>query len=240
MRPAISAVWHDVECGGYEADLSLWDELADAEPGPILDLGCGTGRVALHLARRGHRVLGLDNDEVLVRALAARAAGLPVEAVVGDARDLSLGATFGLVIAPMQVVQLLGGTRDRIRCLRSVVEHLRPGGLAAFAIVESVPVEDDVPPPLPDAREGDGWVYSSLPTAIEIDAEAIRVHRLRQAVSPAGELSEEHDEVHLSRLDTATLDEEAVAVGLRPCGRREVPMTERYVGTSVVLLRREN
>ena len=239
MKPALSAVWHDVECGGYEADLTVWDELADAQAGPILDLGCGTGRVALHLARRGHRVLGLDVDEALVRALAPRAAGLSVEAVVGDARDLSLGTTFGLVIAPMQVVQLLGSAEDRIRCLRGVFEHLQPGGLAAFAIVESVPVEDDVPPPLPDARESDGWVYSSLPTAIEIDAEAIRVHRLRQAVSPAGELSEENDEVHLSRLDTVTLEQEAVAAGLRPCGRRKVPMTERYVGTSVVLLRRE-
>jgi len=58
-RGSAAVIWHDVECGGYEGDLALWRELA-AAGGPILDLGCGTGRVALDLARRGHRVHGLD------------------------------------------------------------------------------------------------------------------------------------------------------------------------------------
>ena len=58
----MKAIWHDVECGAYDADLPLWEELADEAGGPVLDLGCGTGRVALHLSRRGHRVLGLDTE----------------------------------------------------------------------------------------------------------------------------------------------------------------------------------
>ena len=49
-------IWHDIECGGYAADLPLWRELAAAEAGPVLDVGAGAGRVALELARHGHAV----------------------------------------------------------------------------------------------------------------------------------------------------------------------------------------
>ena len=48
-------LWHDLECGGYDLDLPLWRELADREGSPVLDVGAGTGRVALDLARRGPR-----------------------------------------------------------------------------------------------------------------------------------------------------------------------------------------
>ena len=75
-------MWHDVECAAYAADLPLWRELAAASAGPVLDIGCGTGRVALDLAARGP-VVGLDSHPDLVAELAARAKArsLPVEAV---------------------------------------------------------------------------------------------------------------------------------------------------------------
>ena len=67
---AVSAiVWHDIECGAYTADLPLWEELAAAAPGPVLDVGAGTGRVALHLARAGFAVTALDVDAVLLAEL---------------------------------------------------------------------------------------------------------------------------------------------------------------------------
>src|ERR687897_3429208 len=75
--------WHEVECGTYSADLPLWEELAEEHGGPVLELGCGTGRVALHLARRGHEVLGIDSEGELVEPLNARAgaAGRPAGAI---------------------------------------------------------------------------------------------------------------------------------------------------------------
>src|SRR5439155_27271172 len=57
-------MWHDLECGGYVEDLPLWRELAG--DGPVLDLGCGTGRVALDLAAHGVPVVGLDVNEILL------------------------------------------------------------------------------------------------------------------------------------------------------------------------------
>lgn len=222
-----AAVWHEAECGGYAADLPLWEELADTG-GPILDLGCGTGRVMRHLARRGHSVRGLDLDTSLIADLS--------DAEVGDARDFSLAESFRLVIAPMQLVQLFGDAQERRSCLSCVAAHLEPGGLAAFAIVESMPAPVDAAPPLPDTREVDGWVYASLPIDARVDDDAIRVRRLRQTVSPAGALSEEVDEVVLRALDAATLEAEAEAAGLRPAGRRSVPPTDAHVGSTVVLL----
>ncbi len=230
-------VWHEVECGGYAADLQLWEELAEASDVAILDLGCGIGRVARHLARRGHEVVGLDTNPAFVAELSRTGNAV----VVADARDFELDRRFALVVAPMQLVQLLADSGERVACLRAVERHLAPGGLAAFAIVETMPEEPvDAVPPLPDTREVDGWVYSSLPVETAIDAEAIRVRRLRQTVSPAGELSEQVDEVVLRQLDAATLEGEAREAGLRPAGRRPIAATDAHVGSTVVLLERES
>jgi SAM-dependent methyltransferase len=231
-------IWHEIECSGYEADLTLWEELAEAANGPVLDLGCGTGRVALHLARRDRPVLGLDLEEGLVVAFEARADGLPAEAEQGDARDFELGRRFGLVLAPMQLVQLFADEGERVACLRCVADHLTEGGLAAFAIVESMPEPVDAPLPLPDARETDGWVYSSLPLEASSTDGEIRVRRLRQTVAPDGTLGEAVDEVRLQALSAATLEAEAEAAALRPAGRREIPATDAHVGSTAVLLER--
>ena len=230
-----TAIWHEVECGAYAADLALWERLADERPGAILDLGCGGGRVALHLARRGHRVLGLDSDPELVE----RARALDLESEVGDAREFDLGVSFGLVLAPMQLLQLFGGREERVRCLRSIAKHLSSDGLAAPAIVEAMPPAAEDASPLPDTREVDGWVYSSLPVGAVSEGGEIRIERLRQTVSPAGELSEEHDEVRLRELDAATLEGEAREAGLRAAGRLPIDPTEAHVGSTVVLLELE-
>ena len=59
-------VWHDVECGAYDADLPLWRELAREAPDGVLDVGAGTGRVALDLARHGFAVTALDREPELL------------------------------------------------------------------------------------------------------------------------------------------------------------------------------
>jgi len=239
--PAAAAViWHEVECGAFEADLELWDELARDGGGPVLDLGCGTGRVALHLARRGHRVHGLDLDPDLVEALRRRSqeAGLEVAVSAADAREFSLGREFATVLAPMQLIQLFEGSEQRVACMRCARRHLRPGGSMAVAIVDGFPDElaEEVPPPLPDTREVDGWVYSSLPLDATLDGGAIVIRRLRQTVSPAGEIDDEVDEIPLLLLDAETVESEALEAGFELGGRREVPATDLHVGSTVLLL----
>jgi SAM-dependent methyltransferase len=232
--------WHDVECASYSADLPLWRELATEHPGLVLDLGCGTGRVALDLAGRGHRVTGLDSDAELVRELAdrARRLRLKVRTVVADARSFTLPDRFALAIAPMQVVQLLGGADGRMAALEQARAHLAPGGLLAVALADpfaAVPAEEALPP-LPDVREEDGWVLSSRPVSVTPANGGVVITRVRQAVSPAGELSEEMAEVHLDAVSADELEREAAGAGLAPAGRRRIPPTADHVGSSVVLL----
>ncbi|HUB99636.1 MAG TPA: class I SAM-dependent methyltransferase [Solirubrobacterales bacterium] len=233
-----AVIWHDVECGAYAADLPLWEELA-AGAGEVLDLGCGTGRVALHLARRGQPVVGLDFDAELLAALAERGEGLPVKTVHADAREFELDRCLRLAIAPMQTLQLLEGAAERTACLQRVATHLEPGGQFAAAILEAMPEPDGSPPPLPDVREVDGWVYSSLAIEAAVGPGEIIVSRLRQTVSPAGELSEEPNRVRIETFTAAQLEEEAAAFGLTPIERREIGATDIHVGTTVVVLGKE-
>jgi SAM-dependent methyltransferase len=233
-----AAIWHDVECGSYEADLPLWEELTERCGGPVLELGCGTGRVALHLARRGHELIGLDRDDELLAVLDARAEGLRLRTQRADARAFELQEPVALVLAPTHLLQLLPGPAERGECLRCVAAALRRGGLLAVVIIEEMPEPDGAPPPLPDVREVDGWVYSSLAIEAATGPGEIVVRRLRQTVSPEGALSEEPNEIRIATFTAGSLEIEAEAAGLRPVGQREIAATELHVGSKVVLFER--
>lgn len=239
-------IWHEVECGDYRADLPLWEELADSYGArvPIMELGCGAGRVTLHLAHRGAKlVIGLDLDSELVSSVWERSHNLAGDAEIADVRDFELATKFGLVIAPMQLIQLLRDSRDRIDCLTCVDAAMLPGARAAFTLVEELP-EAPPPgtaaPPLPDVRQVEGWIYSSLPLEAVTSPDSIVVRRLRQTVDPDGNMSEELNEIELAVLDAETLEAEGESVGLRPLERREIPQTEAHVGSTVVLFEKES
>ena len=235
------AVWHDMECGYYAADLTLWDELAGEAPRDVLDLGCGTGRVSVRLARRGHRVTGLDVEPAFLEEAARRAQAWKVDldTVAADARSFDLGRRFDLVLAPMQLVQLFHGSGERMAMLKAVAAHLRPGGLFAAALMdlEGEEVGDDYIPPGPDMRDVDGWIYSSQPVGLRsLDGgSAISLDRVRTIVAPDGERTSEASEIRLELLSPDQLEEEVAAAGLVLAGRRVIPPTEDHVGSVVVL-----
>lgn len=223
--------WHDAEHGGFAADLELFERLAGERPGGVLDLGAGTGRVALPLAAAGHPVTAVDTDPAVLAALAQRAAdrSLPVETVRGDARDLDLGRRFPLILAPMQLLHIAGGSAGRRGLLAAVARHLeREGRLCAVVIEEPLPTGTGRPDPIPDVREVDGWVHSSLPTEIRIEEQAITMIRLRQLVAPDGTLTETTHAIQLDRFTLAELDRDADAAGLWIVGCERVPSTIEF------------
>lgn len=239
-RPGEATIWHDVECAAYGSDLPVWRALAEEARPHVLDLGAGTGRVALDLAARGHDVCAVDSDAELVQALARRARerGLRVEAVVGDARSLVVERRFGLVILAMQVVQLLGGAAGRAAMLATARAHMEPGALLAAAMAdpfEGLDSERTIPP-LPDIREEDGWVFSSAPVAVRPEGDAVAIDRLRQAVAPSGELWETVATILLDSLAPGQLEAEAEQAGFAVAPRRLVPESDAYVGSTVVVL----
>ena len=232
-------IWHDIECGGYDLDLPLWRELADAEGSPILDVGAGTGRVTLDLARRGYEVVALDQSAELLEALRDRAAGLAVDTVTADAREFAIDRSFPLMLVPMQTLQLMGGAAGRARFLERARDHLGAGGLLAVALADALECfdeEHDQPPP-PDLREVGGVVYASRPVRVRDLGGRAAIDRLRQIVALDGTLTTEENVVELDRLAPEALEEEAIAFGLRAERRRRIPQTLEYVGSTVVMLR---
>ncbi|MGI8729095.1 MAG: class I SAM-dependent methyltransferase [Solirubrobacteraceae bacterium] len=230
-------VWHDVECARYAADLPVWRELAEAQAGPILDVGAGTGRVALDLARHGHEVVALDREPAFLDALRARAGELSVQTVVGDASGFDLpGRGFGLIVAPMQTIQLLGAA-GRAGFLRSAREHLAPGGLVACALADAMEAFDaeHVLLPLPDVGHVDGVSYFSQPVALRDLGERMAIERLRTMVAPGGRRSLSEDITQLDKVTPVEVEAEARAAGMRPVPLRVIPQTDVHVGTIVVM-----
>jgi hypothetical protein len=140
----------------------------------------------------------------------------------------------------MQTIQLLGGPTGRARFLTRARAHLAAGGRLAIALadeLEPFEVTEAAVGPLPDVREIDGIVYSSRPTAVRVTGERFVLERRRETVTADGRLDVEQDVIDLDQLDGDTLEDEGAALGLHACDRIEIPPTDEYVGSTVVVLR---
>ena len=126
-------------------DIAFWQRLAAAQDGRVLELGCGTGRIAVPVARAGARLVGVDRSaEMLVRGRQRlRRAKLDRRAVLvrGDIRSLPFRSRpgFTLVMAPYGILQSLTRERDLRATLESVARVLRRGGLFGMDLVPDLP-----------------------------------------------------------------------------------------------------
>ena len=230
---AEAVIWHDLECGGYDGDLALWLELAERHGGPVLDIGAGTGRVALALARAGHEVIALELDSELAAELARRASGLALEVVCADATAFELACEVALAIVPMQTVHLLADRPAFLRCTRAA---LATGGILAVSLlgdgVEPFELELE-----PDAVQLGEVRYESAPTALRREpGGAVVLERRRSRIEPSAARSSQLDRIRLERCDAETIVAEAVAEGFRAIGVRTVPASAEYAGSEVVFL----
>lgn len=252
QQEASTAVqWHDLECGLYRADLPLWRELAEAarleeHSATILDVGAGTGRVSLDLARAGHEIIALDRDPDLLDALRERAGKLAIETVLADARSFELTRhDHALCLMPMQTIQLLGGGEGRVEFLDRARVHLRPGGLLACAIVtELEPFDSELEGrgPTPETVRIGETVYASRALSVRLDRHTIRIERERTITSRsstgvAQPATSERNVIELDRVSASRLLREGARAGLSDAGIRSIAATDEHVGSTVVMLR---
>ncbi|HWP63047.1 MAG TPA: class I SAM-dependent methyltransferase [Candidatus Binatia bacterium] len=152
MSAADLARLYDLDLVEDPGDLDLYLALAARTGGPILELGVGTGRLAVPLAAAGYEVVGIDTDPAMLdRARArARAAGVG-EADDGRLRLLEADMTvcrlpeagrFGLAILALNTLFLVGGRAAQAAAVATLAAHLRPGGLAVVDVW--LPTVDDL------------------------------------------------------------------------------------------------
>jgi len=132
----------DYESLDYDADTPFYVQLARESGGPVLEMGCGTGRVLLAVARAGIRIHGMDLSPDMLRELGAKLAAEPpeVRALVtfseGDIRTAEAPGKFALITSPFRVVQSFVSRDSQRAWLRNVRRHLRPGGALCFDVFQ--------------------------------------------------------------------------------------------------------
>jgi SAM-dependent methyltransferase len=127
---------YDAWCRSVTEDIAFYVDLALASGGPVLEIGVGSGRVAVPTALAGVRVVGVDNSPVMLDLARERAAphGVSLELVEADMRDLPDLGTFALVTVPFRAFLHLRDDHERLGVLRALHDRLRPGGMLAFDV----------------------------------------------------------------------------------------------------------
>lgn len=141
------AALYDYEYRRRRADIAFYRALAEQRLGPaaadtpaILELGCGSGRITIPLARAGYRVVAVDRAPAMLDQLRARVAALPaavrdrITVVEGDLCTFDVRGRFGLAVAAFNVVEHLYTRVEVDACLRRVRARLAPGGAFAFDV----------------------------------------------------------------------------------------------------------
>ena len=164
-----SEFYDHMEAYRSRPDVGFFVELAQESRGPVLEVGCGTGRVLIPTARAGVEIVGLDLSPSMLavcrEGLAAEPAEVQarVQLVEADMRDFDLGREFALATIPFRPFQHLTTVEDQIACLHAIHRHLRPGGRLVLdifnpylpALVEEARLEEWGGEPeftLPDGR----------------------------------------------------------------------------------------
>ncbi len=128
---------YDVVFSYVEEDIPFYLEEAERSSGPVVELGSGTGRVAIPIARKGVEVIGVDSSSQMLkraRHKAELAGATRLTLVQADMSSFDLGGIFPLVIIPFRGLLSLLSVKDTERTLVNIRRHLAPGGKLIFDI----------------------------------------------------------------------------------------------------------
>jgi len=138
--PDFGLLYDSVPLYQTRPDVGFYVDEAKSAAGSILELGCGTGRILLPIARAGRTIAGLDSSRHMLDRCRAKLAAEPaavrdrVTLHQGGIHDFDLGAKFALIIAPFRVAQHLTTSGDQLRFLAAVGRHLSRTGRLIFDV----------------------------------------------------------------------------------------------------------
>ena len=194
-----------------EGDVAFFVELASSTPGPILELGCGTGRVAIALADAGHHVVGLDRSSAMLNVAAGKREALAADAALrlrfvrGDMSHFSTDEPYGLVIIAFRSFQSLLTVEEQRGCLRSAFDSLRPGGRLAIDLFDPL-LDRCVPnPPLHEPIERFVVAHPDRGTTVRVTIEARQNDPVTQRLTERWRFAEINDAGEVVRLDEEEL-----------------------------------
>ena len=166
--PDFGLLYDSVPLYAARTDVGFYVDDAKAAGGRVLEVGCGTGRILLPIARAGCAITGIDGSKQMLERCRVNLAAEPaavqsrIQLAQHDMRDFSLAERFALIIAPFRVVQHLTTIDDQLQFLATVARHLAPQGRVVFDVfnprfdilvgANGVEREDTSEQRLPDGR----------------------------------------------------------------------------------------
>ncbi|MBU0551905.1 class I SAM-dependent methyltransferase [Myxococcota bacterium] len=226
----VDPVYYDYEFKERRADVRWYTQRYLDADGPALELGVGSGRVALYAARKGAEIIGLDVSESMLKRAEERIKHLPkahrdkLTLIQGDMRDFKLDRQFNLISCPFNAFQHLYTRQDVERALACVKAHLAPGGLFLFDVL------------MPDLE------YLSRPPFQRIEGirfkhpthDAHYIYSERSAYDPIEQLNQMVFEYTLSDAPGAGPEQEEIQLSHRVFYPAELEALLHYNGFEVV------
>lgn len=235
-----SARLYDFIHGG-SPDIDFYRNHAARDGGPLLELACGTGRVAIPLAEAGHEVWGIDLSREMLEVFEEKKAALPAEVRARlhfshmDMSRFDLGVRFSLIYIPFRAFQSLITREQQEGCLRCVREHLAPGGRFIVDVFKPYAELDESwrkPPAFlregVDPVTGRRIVFSDHRREIDVARQIIYPDMILDIVNPDGST-----ERLVEPLALAYFYEEQIRDLLTGAGFRIVEAWSDYVGTPI-------
>jgi SAM-dependent methyltransferase len=166
------ARYYDMDVADESEDITMYLALAEASDGPVVELACGSGRIAVPLAEAGHRVVGVDLDSAMLDRARARWSSAKADAVTGgvlelvqaDMRKLALDERFDLAILAFNSLLVLPDRASQQTAIQVMADHLSPDGRVIVDVW--LPTFDDLA--LYDGRLIEEWVKTDPTTAEQV------------------------------------------------------------------------